>query len=309
MKIFFRLFIFVSLVQSVQAQETETVNSIFWEISGNEISKPSYLFGTHHLHDYKFIEKDANIQNVLKDVDAVIGEIVIDTNMFKIAMKLAAVMRMKDNTLDKLLSPEDYKATDKCLKENMGMGLISLNNIKPIFVYQIIMVAKFMKAYEKERGSTVQSLENPMGNSMDAYFQQQGKKLKKEIKGLETVDDQLKVLYEDYPIQRQVEMLLDIVYERTGSATEDLMQLSKLYNTQNLSELLTIMQKSTKEDELQFLLINRNKAWIPQLDTLFKSKKSAFIAVGAGHLPGSFGIIQLLKDKGYTLKPVSVKVE
>jgi uncharacterized protein len=287
----------------------EAMNSIFWEIKGNGVSKPTYVFGTHHLHDYQFLEKNPQVATALQSSDYVIGEIVIDTNEMRMAMKLTMAMFMKNNTLSKLLSKEDYDATDKCLRENMGRSLLALNNVKPIFVYHLIMVAKYMKATQTDPQKSPQMMNNPFNASMDVYFQQQARKFKKELRGLESIDDQIKVLYDGYSLERQVEMLLELVYDKGGSSGNEVLELSKLYIEQDLEGLFQLMQKTSHEDELKSLLIDRNNNWLPQIEQILQSPKNAFIAVGAGHLPGSYGIISQLRKKGYTLSPIAIRVE
>jgi hypothetical protein len=50
-------------------------------------------------------------------------------------------------------------------------------------------------------------------------------------------------------------------------------------------------------------LTNRNKNWIPKIEEMIRSKKT-FIAIGAGHLPGEEGVIDLLRKKGFIVKPI-----
>ncbi len=306
------IYLLVFCSTSLWAQEPTQVNSIFWEISGNDLAKPSYLFGTHHLHDYKFIEKNEVIDRSLQSVDQVAGEIVIEQNMLSLGLKYTSYMMMTDTTLDKLLTEEQFKATDECMREYLGIGVAMFNNFKPIFVYQLIMVAKYMQTQEESQPESAPNpMESPMatGNSMDTYFQNRAKELEKEVIGLETVDDQLKVLIGGYSLERQVEMLMEMVDDQEGDSTNELLRLSNLYNQQNLSELLKLMEESTTQDELATLLINRNNSWIPVIDRNLQEGKSTFIAVGAGHLPGTYGVIHLLREKGYTLKPIRIEVE
>jgi uncharacterized protein len=292
----------------------ETKNSIFWKISADTLEKPCYIFGTHHLHDYQFIEKDENVHKILQKVDMVMGEMVMDEQQLApMIMKFSLAMMMKETTMDKLLKPEDFEATDKCLKENLGMGLTWFNNYKPIFIYQMLMMAKYMKNQQNvdslAQVSKTKMGSSPFGNSMDGYFQEKGKEYQKEVKGLETVDDQLNALFGGYTLQRQVDMLLEMVYDKNGQSTDEVQQLTEMYNQQNLQGLLELMQKNTTPEELENLLIKRNKNWIPQIDTLFKQQKSVFIAVGAGHLPGEFGVLNLLLQKGYRIEPIEIKIQ
>jgi uncharacterized protein YbaP (TraB family) len=312
MKNISRVWFVLLLIFSTQLRaQIQNENSIFWEISGKGIQKPSYIFGTHHLHSPKFIEKNERIETALKSIDWVVGEIVIDSNQLNMAMKLTMMMLMKDNTISNLMKKEDYEATDKCLREYLGMGIGLFNNFKPIFIYHLLMVAKYQKANPSQENASSAKVfgGNPLDNSMDGYFQQRARALKAHIRGLETVDEQLKILYEGYTLERQIEMLLDMVYDKSGTSGNDVLELSNLYIKQDLQSLLTLMQKSTSEEELKQLLVNRNNKWIPQIDEILKSGKSAFIAVGAGHLPGDFGVVSQLRKKGYTLKPISILVE
>jgi hypothetical protein len=287
------------------------LNSIFWEISGNELTKPSYLFGTHHLYDYQFIKKNENILQALDSVDIVIGEMAIDKSesMNIFAKMMTATLLPSGQSLKKLLTAEQYASVDKCLKENMGISAATFNNMKPVFIQQLVMVSKYMKSQEKETAIPPTDLSNPLGNSMDGFFQEQGKALNKQVAGLETVDDQLHALYDGYSLERQVDLLMEMVNDDDSTSTEDVLTMTNMYSEQNLSGLLELMEKTTPKEEIQSLLINRNNNWIPQIDTYFKEGKSIFIAVGAGHLPGSYGLIHLLKEKGYTLKPIKIKVQ
>ncbi|MCS6821608.1 MAG: TraB/GumN family protein [Microscillaceae bacterium] len=286
-------------------------NSIFWEITGKNLTRPSYLFGTHHLYDYEFLKLSEPIQKKFPSVDVVFGEIVMDSTDMNLMLKAAMAMVMKDNTLDQLLTAEQFEQTDRVLKD-VTDGMISakmLNKFKPMVVQQMIMIGKFVKAYQKDKSQF--QLNNGISgasNSMDIYFQTFAKQLGKELEGLETVDDQLKVLFDSYSLQRQVEMLMEVVQDKAGFLTQELNQMNTLYQQQNLNGLLELMQRSMKKEEIKTLLIDRNLKWIPVLEKTWAKGKSAFIAVGAGHLPGEFGIINLLRKKGYTVTPIPITV-
>lgn len=281
----------------------EQVNSIFWEVSGKDLSKPSYLFGTHHLYAYDFIKKNTSIHQALQNADAVVGEIIINENDLGMMIKLTNAMLMKDQTLDKLMNSQDLEATDKCLRELLGINVMYLKNLKPISLYHLIMVGRYMKNHKKE------TLPQQMGNSMDIYFQQKARELKKEVQGLETVDDQLKILYDGYPLERQVELLKEMVYDKDSLSTKEVVELTHLYEKQDLSGLFELMNQNAKPEELKLLLDQRNLKWMPQIETQLIKGRSIFVAVGAGHLPGENGILSQLHKRGYTLKPVKIVVQ
>jgi uncharacterized protein YbaP (TraB family) len=81
--------------------------------------------------------------------------------------------------------------------------------------------------------------------------------------------------------------------------------LADVYRKQDLQKIdeLTRSGDATVSNYLELLLYGRNRKWVHSLNTLLP-EKSLLIAVGAGHLPGEHGVINLLKEKGYTLSPV-----
>ena len=310
MKVIKNLFLLIVYVISINHSFGQALeNSIFWKISGNGLEKPSYIFGTHHLHDYTFIKNNEGIHQMLKEVDIVVGEVEIDNQDLSIVTKMFGAMMMKDQTISSLLSPEQFKIVDAALKKHAGLGLRMFNQFKPIFVYQVIMVSKYAKTQDNGAAFNPNMMESPLGSSMDGYFQQVGQEEGKEIKGLETIDQQLSILVDGYSLDRQVEMLLEIAQDQESDDADKLLELTKLYQEQNIEALYTSIKETSSDDELRTLVIDRNVQWIPQLEEMFKNKKSVFVAVGAGHLPGDFGVLKLLAQKGYTITPVSIIVE
>lgn len=290
----------------------QEVNSIFWEATHPDYEKPIYIFGTHHFYNYDFILKNNNIDSLLQKSDLVVGELLINDNMLDLGLifQFASSMMMTENSLDKLLNEEEFKATDQYLRENLGIGIMPFfNNIKPIFLHQLISIGKLMK--EKQGVSSGQSFEDLGKGSMDEYFQRRGRELGKEIQGLETAKDQLSALYGDYSIEEQVDLLLEAVYEKeTPRAPEyDVQDLNQLYAQQDLDGLLKLMLQSSSEKELDNLLTKRNENWIPKIQEMSKNNQGAFIAVGAGHLPGETGVLALLRKIGYSIKPINIQVQ
>lgn len=316
LKIYFIL-IQVFVYHASFSQEVPEVNHIFWKISGNNLAKPSYLFGTHHLYSSDFIKESDTVQSILSSVDKVVGEIVVDEADIGLMFKMMQKMMLKDKTLKDLLSEEDYKATDNALKKHAGMGILFFNKFKPIFVYQTLTMGKYMKSQkikpddtDTEKSSSSGGMSGDiMQNSMDAYFQKEGKKQGKEIGALESAEAQMDILFNDDNLEEQVKMLLDAVYDREEEQGQDIETLSKLYQQQKINDLFEIIKESTKDKDLDRLLTNRNKDWIPKMEEMFKSGKSIFFAVGAGHLPGDIGVIYLLMQKGYTVKPIPLEIK
>lgn len=272
-----------------KAQDKKTENSLLWEISGKDLQKSSYLFGTYHFADKGFIDTMKVLNEKLKTADAVVGELVMDKQM---AMKLAPYMTMKDNRLDSLLTPKEFKLVNDYLKTLGKYDLNKMNNLKPIMIQTIITQALAPKTF---------TATNP---AIDQYIQDYGKANHKKVFGLETVEDQAKVLFGDNLV-RQKEMLVKSV-KQVKKIKKGTQKLHQYYITQNLKELAKMF--STSKDftaaEMDGLLKNRNDKWMAQLPTMMQNQ-SLFIAVGAGHLVGKDGLIKGLRAQGYTVNPLA----
>ena len=127
---------------------------------------------------------------------------------------------------------------------------------------------------------------------------------KKEIKGLETVAFQASVL-DRIPYDKQAKELLNSI-DSLEAATKETEEMTRLYKEQDIDQLLEFSLKSeggSTSDMQDIMIDQRNKNWVEQFPGITKNK-SILIAVGAGHLGGKAGVLNLLKEKGYMVRPV-----
>ncbi len=281
---------FLGFSITLSAQTKKATNSLLWEISGNGLKKPSYLFGTHHLIGAKFADTMKVLQEKFKSTDAVVGEIVMDSTT---QTKMAPFLVMKNNTLDSLLTKSEYKEVEDYFKSKQpGFKLKQLNNFKPA------MVAIMMMLFERP------DMLKDVGEGMDDSFQKYAKKNGKSLYGLETAEYQGALLF-DSDLQKQKKALLKSIRE-VGKSKQKMEELKTYYITQDIDKLTELFKNQDEENKefMTELLKNRNKRWLAQLPALMENQ-SLFIAVGAGHLVGTEGLIKGLQLKGYILKPVT----
>jgi uncharacterized protein YbaP (TraB family) len=124
----------------------------------------------------------------------------------------------------------------------------------------------------------------------------------KPILALESVKEQME-LFDDLPYAEQMDDLMKYV-----KGDEDMKTLFKemvdMYLAQDISGLYNFMDSFYPDKAwMEKLLFARNAGWVPKIESAMQ-EKSLFIAVGAGHLGGEKGIIQLLKEAGYKVKAV-----
>jgi uncharacterized protein len=255
--------------------------SLLWQISGNGLKKPSYLFGTVHL----IPEKDYFFSETAKKVFKQAEQLCLEINIDDPEMVTAAFKGYlpKGVSLKKLLNQNDYALLTEKLQAQ-GIDIEVVNNMKPILVSSMLL----------ERGSTERLM------TYETELAQAAKLQKKPIVALETPLAQMSFL-DSIPYTEQATMLTETMLN--GNA--ELMELIARYTTQNIDTIYNYIQENTtKEGDFnRILLTQRNTAWLPLIADIAQ-KKSCFFAVGAGHLGGPKGLVRALRQQGFTVKPV-----
>lgn len=276
-----------------QAAKPITENSLLWEISGKDLKSPSYLFGTIHMINKKDFEITPATKKALAKASKVTFEINMD-DMADISKMLPVLMKAfmeGGTTLADLLTEEEYGLVKDHFVD-MGLPMMMLDRIKPMF----------LSALSGEDMLTMNT-----DSSQVVSYEMELMKLAQEqemtVAGLETAEFQMS-MFDSIPYKAQAKMLLEsIKSEDTGD--EEFQKMVEMYKSQDING----MQDLIKGDEegvgkyTELLLVNRNKNWIPIMETMMK-EEVVFFAVGAGHLGGEMGVINLLKEEGYKLKAI-----
>lgn len=145
--------------------------------------------------------------------------------------------------------------------------------------------------------------------AMEQLVMEEAKKKNKRIDGLETMAYQLSI-FDSIPYKLQAKELLKGIStgKKEADGEKEFRELMEAYKAQDLTKLGNMISKSD-DGLLQYedlLLGNRNRNWVAKLKTLLQ-EKSLVVAVGAGHLPGEKGLINLLRKEGYKVTPVDNK--
>lgn len=289
------LLIFVAFAFfSCQAQTKKTNlvvnkdnNSLLWEISGNGLSRPSYIFGTFHL----MCKSDIHFSEQLKAALSNAHEMYMELDMDDPGMMLSGMMMVNmkgGKKLKDLYTEAEYEKLNNFFKDSLQMPLSFLQTMKPYFLvammYPKMMPCKTVSGVEEELVKLV-------------------KQQKKEIQGLETIEFQAAV-FDSIPYEQQAkELLKSIDSMPTYKLYFD--SMVQVYKNQQLDKMETLFNDNEfgMEEYQDILLDNRNKNWAEKLKTIMK-KESVFVAVGAGHLPGEKGLLALLKKEGFKVRPL-----
>lgn len=265
--------------------------SLFWEISGNGLKQPSYLFGTIHIIGKDDFFLGDNVEKAIKSADVFVTEVALN-NLLNVDL-MNDLMLPGDSSLKNIMKPEDYSKLKKFCEDSMDIDEsvfeFSLARTSPIVLQQQITIMSFgdkKKSYELE-------LANIAGN------------YDLENIGLETVDLQMEILGA-VPLEDQITMLMYTI-DSLAKANKELEKLIETYKNQDIDKLYKLIHDSDFNKEFmkhkREFLSDRNLKWIPKFNSLIK-EKPCFIAVGAGHLSGDEGVIQLLRKEGYQVKPL-----
>lgn len=287
-KLAFTIFILLCVVISAQAQ-------ILYKVSGNGLEKPSYLFGTHHLAPLSVFTENADAQEAFASAGQIVGEIDIEGNPLQVSAKMTPYMLAPiDSTLSKVIPSEQYAEADSLLQEILKTPEITLKTFeifKPAVLTQqitVTIIIQNMPGYKAEE-------------QLDYYFQLLGIEEGKKILAFETVEQQAEILFRSQSIQSQAEELLGIL----ANPQDLVLEAQKLNNAYLAQDIDAMFQMAIAEDIdpdfFEKLTTQRNNNWIQQLPEIMKAD-STFVAVGCLHLAGETGLVQQLRNLGYTVE-------
>lgn len=293
MKKFITFFLFSSLLSPCFSQE----NSLLWAITKPESKDTSFLFGSIHVSDPQVFNVNKHFNRVFEKSNLVALELNMDSiNPFKM---LNYIMMDSSLTLKKIMSPNNYAVVKKYFEENLGQPIQFVERFQPIYTSTIL------QAGTGEEAKSGKSLDETIFNNAKAN----GKK----VIGLETAEEQM-AAFSSFPYRVQAKMLYQTVMEIQKNANENSIdKLIELYIKQDLSGLeeeinkVAISEdKSMQEFALilnEKLIVKRNQVMLERSLPLIQSNKT-LIVVGAAHLPGNNGLIELYRKAGYLVSPI-----
>ena len=284
--LFFLVFLAIS-----QLFAQEPASSLLWEISGNGLKAPSYLFGTSHI----MCKEDFTITSILKSsllsTKQFYGELKMDDPAMQ--MQMMKEMMLKGKTLESLMTPDDYKKVNIAFQKITGTPITMFNQFKPFMSLSVLYLA-MATCSEKVQPET--------------EFMNIAKEAKLPILGLETVADQMKAI-DKLPLDSQVYELKKMVLN-FDSLKAEMQGMTDVYKSRNIDSIYNFIITSGSgsgsglgQDMEKDLIITRNNNWLPLIKEAITANPT-FFAVGAGHLGGKTGVVNLLRTQGYKVTPV-----
>lgn len=259
---------------------------LLWKVEGKGI-RPGFVFGTIHAADAAVKELPEAVQKAFNDSEVFVMEVVPDAAL---SDKMRRAMVFKDgHSLKDTVDIHTYDAAVRALSKYNITEQVT-NRLKPWAI-----------------ASTLSVPEGKTGTPLDQWLYQKARHQKKSIFGLETAAEQIEVLNK-MSDKDQLELLhgaLDTFDERHKIYKA----LLNDYLERDIAAIFRLNEEHTKGNKPladtveKRIILDRNVRMVKRIIPKLK-QGSAFIAIGAGHLPGKAGVLSLLQKKGYTVSRV-----
>jgi uncharacterized protein len=286
-KVVFVLALLLLVMPRIKAQES----SILWEITGNGITKPSYLFGSLKFIGEKefYLPKEATEKIKQSVIFAIEDE--VDHHA---QHELNKVLHFpKGESLSTHLSAEDYNKVVDFFESEFKISRKQFEaKYAKLIPLAISISMTRLSLGEKVKFYDIELLKFAKSNKVKSY-------------SLESVDREAKALT-SFSIEDQTAALLHTVNNFEKQKTE-FQKLMDDYPQGKLEEIFeyTLHPLENNQDFINTFFYQRNKEWMPKIEKMI-SENVAFISVGVSHLEGDGGLLNLFKEKGYTLTPIKV---
>jgi uncharacterized protein YbaP (TraB family) len=278
-----------ALVSSaLRAQEAKTPavsHHTLWKIQGKQATV--YLLGSVHALQEKDYPLPLVIENAFTNARVVAFETDIgELENPAIAMKMMSKSQLPEGqTLESVLSPEVYKAFMKHAEDSGTPGMM-VDHMKPAMAAMTLEIFELLKMGM-----------NPQFG-VDKHFYPLAQSAGKEILPLEKVDYQLDLITGFS--KEEDELVMKSTLKEIDNVKKDIGELIKAWREGDADKLQKLMNDAMADSPAIYkrLLTNRNHNWIPKIEELVRGDKNAIIIVGAGHLVGKEGVVELLQKDG-----------
>ena len=263
--------------------------SCLWKVTSE--TGTLYVQGSIHLLKAENYPLAPAIEQAYADSEVLVLE--VDMNEMTSPQTQQKIMQKAllptDETLQGLIGMNTYQKLGQTCTQ-LDLPPATLNRFKPWFAAVTLTLIKTQKmGFDPQYG-------------LDTYFFNQAMADSKKVVGLETVDFQIG-LFDDLSSSNPDEFIAHALAE-LDSLEADMARLEQAWVSGDIAALGMLMSKSFADypELYQTFVLDRNLRWIEQLDLFLKKPSTHLVVVGAGHLPGQGGLLELLKEKGYTIE-------
>jgi uncharacterized protein YbaP (TraB family) len=272
--------------------------SIFWKIEKPGV-KPSWLLGTMHVTDPRVLSLPKGAAEADKSADTIIVESdeILDEKKAALALlaKPELTMFTDGTTISKYLSADDNAKLEAGLKER-GIPLAAVSRMRPWMISSVVALPPCEIA---RKANGAEFLDQKL--AVDAAASG------KQVKGLETLAEQLQAMA-DLPTEFHLKSLIETL--QLGDKMNDVVEtMTDLYLSGNIGATMPMLKIAAPDDGEndsdyaafeQRIILDRNKVMAERAAPIL-ANGNVFMAVGALHLSGDQGLVELLRKQGFTV--------
>lgn len=283
--------LFIISEGSAQKKANQSYPSLLWEITGNGLTQPSYLFGTMHVSNKLAFHLSDSFYNAIASCSTVSLELdpkQWQPEMFRVQQSQMA-MQLYSRPVNDFMRESSFRFNSN-YEDNIKMALRE----EPYIINGLL--------YRTGEGQS----DFQENTYLDLYVYQTARKLGKKATGVENY-----LVSEKIQLEAQEDMIKDRARNNRMNFNfenpyEIQRKIQEAYRRGDLGQLDSLSQLTGNSEAFnEKFLYGRNDIQANAIDSIIR-KESLFVAVGAAHLPGQRGIIEILRRKGYTLRPVNM---
>jgi len=250
-----------------------------------------YLVGSIHVLSQDYYPLSPALEDAFKDSSLLVEEVDFGEMMNPMSQMtlLQRGMLPAGETLDTVATPQTMALVNKTAAD-LGPAIEPLKKFKPWMLAIALQGLELQKAgFNPELG-------------LDKHFYDAAVAQGKAVQGLETIEYQIS-RFDDMTKEQQDRLLAETLKELDREKAS-ISRLANAWKNGDTATIEQIMLKDLKNDPAMYqrLLVERNRNWLPKIESLFARDGRAFVVVGAAHLVGPDGLVQMLKAKGYTVE-------
>lgn len=256
-------------------------NSLVWQITEGG-QNPSYILGTMHVRDARAFQFEHLFYEKILNCEAFATEFNLDDIQNQTDFTLSM---SNDLQLQNIIKPKTFAKISRVVEQKMGLPLVHFNNLKPIIVTNML---------------TESVLSSDRLMSLDETLWRFASENGRILRGIETFEEQVEILNK-MSLDEQIKGLKDLA-SNFSKFRKQLLNMTRLYEQADILKLYKVAKKTAKGNR-RLLLYDRNHIMAQRIADMSR-EMSLCTAIGAGHLAGQKGVLNLMKKKGFAVKPV-----
>ena len=282
--------VFLSVAVFVQDTLSQSRKNFLWRVESG--TNTVYVLGSLHFFKKEIYPLDRRIETAFDQANILVVEAnVNDIAKLDIEKLVGSVLYSGDETLEKHISAEAYELIKK-ETGRLSIPLEFINRQKAWFLALELESLELLKlGFDPNYGIDKHFLSKAAG--------------KKKILELESLDYQIDLLskFSD----REQELFLLYTVKDLRILRQELDKLTQAWISGDAKGLESIMRRGVAEDSrmasvYEKLVLERNGNMASKIEGFLGNRETYFVVVGAAHLVGDHGIIEILKGKGFKVE-------